>query len=648
MPPAITTLFASAGPQAEVMTFSWRLIRRKNNPFLLLPEHSDRTTDHLELYTAQRRLAKMSRSTLPLLLRTPAGKLFERVTIRTDTNSDFMRFLAEQAGVPPGELEAPAIKFGGVVGRTSRVVLLLCDAGGHPIRVIKAGLNPAGRAATEREADLLTRLPVGMIGCTGISGRFTSSTMSAFATTFFSGASLDNDVGIETLFHAWLTDTPPEPIEHLASWRELESIANSADIAEWPALRNALVGLPVRPTLYHGDFAPWNVRMTNLENIRAFDWESGHLKGIPAWDWFHFIVQTSILVKRHSRERAAAELEQLIQSPRFQNYARRAGISEVIEPLLLAYLLHHRLVTQPLEGRRRSERLFQWLWRHWQMRLYPGQPLPGAEAGLTLSAKEQIANAFVKVVNLFWEPRLSPVIRLPLGAQLRRHWLALLLSLSWIGGVAVLHFFCDRHLLLTPFYLVPCVWLVLKADRRLGVMAAFAAAITGPLLHYIKYPQLFPLKVICENMVMRLLLFYSIVILLDNVRKNRARQPRSLSELKENHSLAGNWAVMLITGLYLALVMVLDAITNPNYLFVPLYLLPCVVFTLTIDWRWGTVAALVGAIAGPVTQSFEDPGYQPWDVEFWNTLMLFVIFEMVVVLLKRIRQDSVLFRELKK
>jgi hypothetical protein len=110
---------------------------------------------------------------------------------------------------------------------------------------------------------------------------------------------------------------------------------------------------------------------------------------------------------------------------------------------------------------------------------------------------------------------------------------------------------------------------------------------------------------------------------------------------------AGNWAVVLITSLYLAMLVVLDAMTNPYYLFLPLYMLPCVIFTLTLNWRWGTAAALIAAAAGPLTQRFEDPGYQSWSVEFWNTLMRFVIFQLVVLLLDRIRQESILFRDLK-
>ena len=356
--PAIRALFAGAKPCRSPVNFSWRLVRRKKRPFLLLPEKSGSSSDSFQLYSAHRPLAKLWRSLIPLLLRTPLTKFYGRVTIEADSDSEFVQFLAQQSGLPAAQLTSPAIKFGGVVGKTKRLVLLLCDAGGHPIRVIKVGLDPAGRAATEREAVLLSCLPKGVIGCTGITGRFSSDTLSAFATAYFSGASLDTDLGIEKLFHDWLNAAPPEPIMTLAIWRELRSVAKGAGLPQWPILRDALAQQAVRTTIYHGDFAPWNVRMTNLENIRAFDWERGHLKGIPAWDWFHFIIQTSILVKRYSPERVAAELEQLVHSPRFKKYASDAGISEIVEPLLLAYLLEQKLIVRPLEGNEQTDQLF--------------------------------------------------------------------------------------------------------------------------------------------------------------------------------------------------------------------------------------------------------------------------------------------------
>jgi len=643
---AVRGLFPGAKSRGRApLIFSWRLVHRRNRPFLLLPERAANGSDGFELYSAQRPLARLWRVLLPSVLHTPLAGFFRQIVVNTDPESEFVQFLARESGVTATELRTPVIKFGGVAGKTQRLVLLLHDAGGHPIRVVKVGLNRQGRAATEREAALLSALPADVVGCTGITGRFSSVELTGFATAYFQGVSLDNDIGIERLFHNWLNDTPPELIQNLASWRELESAMKDAQVPQWPLLRAALAGQAVRTTIFHGDFAPWNVRMTNLENIRAFDWERGDLKGIPAWDWFHFIVQTSILVKRYSPQRVAAELEQLVHSPRFQKYARDAGIGEIIEPLLLAYLLHQEIVVQPLEGCGATNRLFQLLWAKWQARQNPGHTVSIPVVERRMPARKQLRFALVRLANLFWEPSLSPPIRPPLGGLVRRHWLALLASAAWLSGVALLHGHTNPHLLFTPFYLIPCVLLALTTDRRLGSIVACLAAISGPLVQHLWEPGEIPLHVMCWNMVMRVVAFQLIVILLDSVRRqSRHRQARHpLPEPDALHTLADNWAVILITSIYFALVVGLDVWTDPNLVLLPLYMVPCIVFTLTLSWRWGTLAALIAAAAGPMTQRFDDPGYQLWGVEFWNTAMRLVIFQTIVLLLNRLRRESILY-----
>jgi hypothetical protein len=642
--PAIKAMFAGGEPQREPVNFSWRLLTRKKVPFLLMPENSGDPSFGMELYSAQRPLAKLWRLLIPFMLQTPAAKVFHRIAIQVDAASELMQFLARQSGVPAREMQTPAIKFGYIAGKISRLVVLLCDVSGRPIRIVKVGLDPEGRAVTEREADLLSQLPTNITGCTGITGRFSSATLSAFATSFFPGASLDKDWGIEKLFHDWLNDTPPEPIENLALWHELESAANRAHLPEWPALRDALTGQRVRTTIFQGDFAPWNVHLTNLENIQAFDWESGHLRGIPAWDWFHFIVQTSILARRHSLERTAAEVEQLVCTPRFQKYANETGISRIIEPLLLAYLLHRKIVAKPREGGELTDRLFRLFWARWQMKVAVRKPTSPPIADLRRPAVQQIKSAFVMLANLFWEPSLSPDTEPPLSAQLTRYWLALLAALLWIGGVATLQFLTVPFLTFAPFYLAPCVVLVLKADRWLGFIAACVAGVTGPLVQHCKHPGLIPLGVTCWNMVMRALVFQVTVILLDHVhRRSLYHSHDKRPEQNPIQGIANNWAVILITSIYFALVVLLDVLTNPHLTFLPLYLLPCVIFTLALNWRWGTIAAVAASIAGPLSQSFQDPNYQSWGVEFWNTCMRLVIFQTIVLLVDRYRRENILF-----
>jgi hypothetical protein len=103
------------------------------------------------------------------------------------------------------------------------------------------------------------------------------------------------------------------------------------------------------------------------------------------------------------------------------------------------------------------------------------------------------------------------------------------------------------------------------------------------------------------------------------------------------------WAVIIITALFAAVVVVIDYVTSPQLNLWPLYLLPCMVLTLTVDRRWGTAAAIIMAIAGPIMQRYEDDYYKQMSVELWNTVMRFIFFQTVVFILDRIRRENILF-----
>ena len=650
--PVIAELFLNEKPSGRPIDFEWRLIRRMQRPFLLLPASAMNVRVSLELYSAQRRRAKIWRATLPLLFKTPAAAIFQRVHFQADDGSEIVRFLSEQSGVPVDQLRAPAIKFGGLASEKSRLVLLVCDQTNRPVKVVKLGLNPEGRAATERAADLLAKVPSDTIGCIRMTGRLTTPKISAFATAYFPGESPNDDAGMETLFHSWINPEPAVPVESLDSWQELAAEVAGADPAAWQVLRAALAGKTVRSTLYHGDFAPWNIRAVNSQNLQAFDWERGHLQGIPAWDWFHFIVQTSILARRLSVERVAAEVEELLQSARFEKYAAAAGISHLVKPLVLAYLLHHRWVVKPLEGGKTTAELHELLSARWQLKPQPqlsghGKN-PPAEAtasppGLWAQAFQQLKSAAAQMTNLFWEPSLNSKIQPALGAQLAANLTAAIVALMVFAAVVGAHYYADPHLLFMPFYLIPCALLTWKLDRRWGALAATSAAIIGPLIQRIKDADFQSAEVTGWNIVMRFIILQMFVLFLDRLHRQKNQSPEPATRNHHSQEFADNWAVILAGGLWFAAVVVFQSYSNPNLVFMPLYLIPCVVLTVAVDWRWGTAAAVLAAVASPVVQSFGDADYHALSVGFWNIIMRFLMLQAIVLLLERIRRENVLF-----
>jgi hypothetical protein len=59
----------------------------------------------------------------------------------------------------------------------------------------------------------------------------------------------------------------------------------------------ARIRLPI--TVIHGDFAPWNLRRRHVR-LAAYDWEYGHLGGIPGVDESHYLLQSGYLLENWS------------------------------------------------------------------------------------------------------------------------------------------------------------------------------------------------------------------------------------------------------------------------------------------------------------------------------------------------------------
>ena len=106
--------------------------------------------------------------------------------------------------------------------------------------------------------------------------------------------------------------------------------------AGMPLLGDALreldaVSLPA--TLMHGDFAPWNLRLT-ADGLRAFDWEYGVFDGLPGLDELHHVWQTGMLLEKQDAELAVRALDAQARSLPYGLDAMRAAA------LVSVYLVH--------------------------------------------------------------------------------------------------------------------------------------------------------------------------------------------------------------------------------------------------------------------------------------------------------------------
>ena len=639
---AIQALLASDTKSQPVM-YDWRLIRRRGRPFMLLSSRPVLARSGLNLYSAQRRWAKVWRRILPMLFQTPIGGLFELIRIQADGSAEFVQFMAQQAGIPADQVFPAAIKLS-ETGARSRLVLLLCDESGRPARVLKVGLNPAGRAATDQEADFLTQLPPGRLGCTRMTGRLSAPNFSAFSTDYFPGTSPHDDAGLEHLFHDWLNKDATTPLESLSLWCELSAAVPAPHLEVWRQINVALAGKNIRTTLYHGDFAPWNVRVINSRNLQVFDWERGSREGIPGWDWFHFTVQTSILAHRLSVERTAAEVDELIHSPRFKKYATAAGIDDIVEPLVLAYLLHHVWVIKPSEGGQRTAALFGLLHELWSPAPVELSAPLKPPAGFWTAGCHQLASALRQWSNLFWEPGLNSVARRSGRAEFKSHWPVVLVTGLLLAAIGTAHFLTTTHLMFLPFYIATCGFLTWKMNRRWGTLAAAIAAAITPVMAAVRDADFRDMEVMIWNTIMRFFILETCVLFVDRIHKQRQIVQHQSPPDSPPVKLAENWMVLLACGIFFVAVWVLDYFTDPHLIFLPLYLFPCMVLTLALNLRWGIAAALIAAFTCTWIECLTDKINDNFaGIFIWNFTMRLMVSLLVILLLHGIRKGNILF-----
>ena len=102
-----------------------------------------------------------------------------------------------------------------------------------------------------------------------------------------------------------------------------------------------------------------------------------------------------------------------------------------------------------------------------------------------------------------------------------------------------------------------------------------------------------------------------------------------------------NKATILLSLVILAVVTVADYLTGVGVSLMPFYVLPSAVLTLVIGQRWGTFGALASALTWGLVQNFESTrdNFSHPGIWLWDLLMRFLVLELIVVLLDRIRVE---------
>jgi len=362
------------------MFLPMRLVRKQGQPFLLLPIQSRAAALALDLYPAQTPRARIARTLLRLCLKCGLRAGTEKVQLIVRPASPLAQFLfSTLAGsfepVRPvlptrGALFAALPIFGLLAGNAAssgqRFLLLVFDRDLKPVAVVKAGTTDKAIELVQQESAFLSAVPAETPGVPKLRGALTLPGISAFALDFFPGHSpgpTEEWAGFQLLC-SWIDSSRKVAFTQFADWMRLKNAASASK--EFNSVVRALEATPICPALYHGDFAPWNIKVSPRGDWIVLDWERGQLSGIPAWDWFHFCLQPAILVERAPTSVLVERVESLLASDPSKEYFGRADISEIERPLMLAYLHYCVEVIKPSEGLAATRDLLTALQSRWQ------------------------------------------------------------------------------------------------------------------------------------------------------------------------------------------------------------------------------------------------------------------------------------------
>lgn len=264
------------------------------------------------------------------------GKTGDRIAIERTGPLELEKLVEEVSGE-----RRPVFSISlGTIGGFRKLTVHVMDAGGSTLGYLKLPLTPGATARVRNEARALTvleqhsrlrgRIPrvlfagdwrdgyiLYQTAGAGSSGsvyfdhthRWFLSRLAEVGTVSRSGAEVATEVAARWGAHSGLLSA-----QHLALG------AHALDYA-----RSCLGDVAVACGAAHGDFAPWNTLRT-AGGLYVYDWENFREDAPFAWDYFHFCIQTAILLGRR-------------QGPVFQEVCRHVEDESHFTGLLLLYLL---------------------------------------------------------------------------------------------------------------------------------------------------------------------------------------------------------------------------------------------------------------------------------------------------------------------
>ncbi|HEV2695096.1 MAG TPA: sulfotransferase [Verrucomicrobiae bacterium] len=103
--------------------------------------------------------------------------------------------------------------------------------------------------------------------------------------------------------------------------------------------------------------------------------------------------------------------------------------------------------------------------------------------------------------------------------------------------------------------------------------------------------------------------------------------------------LTKHWPTVLTASLMMAGVIFAHTHSNPHLMFLLFYAAPCALLALVVNTRWATLFVVIASVTAPIVQYDADSDYHSTLVFMWNGISRFILMELLILMLGRIRLD---------
>ena len=156
---------------------------------------------------------------------------------------------------------------------------------------------------------------------------------------------------------SWLENSKPAVLSETWQWQKMADYAaahNAGDL--WSRLEK-VAAKQLQVGVFHGDFAPWNVKVLRDGSVHVMDWESGCAHGPPGWDWLHYMIHRATLVNHHSVPKVLGDCRVWAKSQIGKEFLEATGWCLDVEYWLGSYLMY----SSWIGGFEREELLTEWM-----------------------------------------------------------------------------------------------------------------------------------------------------------------------------------------------------------------------------------------------------------------------------------------------